>query len=236
MGDGLGCDHPPTARSKRINSNIFAFSISPDGRQLALGMESAAVDVLDIERLHERPRVFSVGGRRATVTFSPDGRTFAVRGQTGGVRLFDDERGQILNTFDDQVNMGPSSMAFGAEGRLLAMAVGAEIRVLRVAPSHLDGTTVASNHGPIRRIAASADDGLLALGRDDGKIAIWDLRLGRLVQTLAGHELSVLALAFVNRPDGSWLASAGGDGLVQVWDPKSGGEPLRTLGGNSGAV
>ena len=151
---------PPTKSSieKRVNSNIFAFSISPDGRQLALGMESAAVDVLDIERLHERPRVFSVGGRRATVTFSPDGRTFAVRGQTGGVRLLDDERGQILNMFDDQVNMAPCSMAFGAEGRLLAMAVGAEIRVLRVAPSHLDGTTVASNPGPIRRLAASSDE------------------------------------------------------------------------------
>jgi eukaryotic-like serine/threonine-protein kinase len=221
---------------KRINRNVFAFSISPDGRQLALGMESAAVDVLDIERLHERPRVFSVGGRRATVTFSPDGHTIAVRGHTGGVRLLDDERGQILNMFEDQVNMTPNSLAFGAEGRLLAMAAGAEVRVLRATPSHLDGTTLAANQGPIRRLAASSDDGLLALGLDDGKIAIWDLRLGRSVQTLRGHGFGVLALAFVNRPDGSWLASAGGDGLVHVWDPRSGGEPLRTLPGNSGAV
>jgi WD40 repeat protein len=223
-------------REKRINSNIFAFSISPDGRQLALGMESAAVDVLDIERLHERPRVFPVGRRRATVTFSPDGRTFAVRGHPGGVRLLDDERGQILNMFDDQVNMAPTSMAFGAKGSLLAMAVGAEIRVLRVAPSHRDGTSIALNQGPIRRLAASSDEGLLALGREDGKIAIWDLRVGRLLQTLRGHELGVLALAFVNRPDRTLLSSAGGDGLVQVWDPRSGGEPLRTLPGDSGAV
>jgi WD40 repeat protein len=90
--------------------------------------------------------------------------------------------------------------------------------------------------GPIRRLAVTPDEEMFALGRDDGTIAIWERRLGRVGQVLRGHELGVGGLAFVNRPDGSWLVSVGGDGLVQVWDPKSGGEPVRTLRGHQGAI
>ncbi len=32
------------------------------------------------------------------------------------------------------------------------------------------------------------------------------------------------------------LVSVGGDGLIKIWDPEAGGEPLRTLDGRAGAV
>ena len=118
---------------------------------------------------------------------------------------------------------------------MLAMAVGDEIHVVRLARS-LDGETVAASLGPIRRLAASPDERLLALGREDGTIVVWDVRAGRVLQTLSGHGLGVFGLAFVPGPRGPWLVSVGGDGLIQIWDPEAGGQPLHTLAGHAGAI
>ncbi len=167
--------------------------------------------------------------------FSPDNKTIAIRTMTSGVELFDGGRGQLLDKFDDLVNLGPSTIAFGAEGRLLAMAQGAEIRVVRVSRSH-DGTTVADNLGPIHRLAVSADERLFATGRDDGTIAVWDARAGRLLPPPSGHRLAVFGLAFVPGPGGPRLVSAGGDGSIRTWDPAAGGQPLRMLGEGNRAV
>ena len=90
--------------------------------------------------------------------FSPDNKTIAIRSMATGVELFDGDRGVLLDKFDDLVNLGPSTIAFGAEGRLLAMAQGAAIRVVRVSRSH-DGTTVADKLGPIHRLAVSPMSG-----------------------------------------------------------------------------
>ncbi len=219
----------------RINTNVNSSSISPDGRQLALGTESPAVNLLDLERLHERPRVIVADGRRATIAFSPDGTTLAIHSIGGVVQLFDFPRDQLLNVFDDQVNKGPYTVAFGAGGGRLAMAVGAETHVVRVARS-LEGTTVAAGLGTIRRLAVSPDERLFAVGRDDGSIAVWDIRAGRSIRLSSGHQLAVFGLAFLPGPGGPRLVSVGGDGSIRTWDPEAEGPPLRILGDGSRAV
>jgi WD40 repeat protein len=54
-----------------------------------------------------------------------------------------------------------------------------------------------------------------------------------LRRVLTGHTSWVLALAVA--PDGSWLASAGDDGAVRLWDP-AGGTETHTLTGHSGPI
>jgi WD40 repeat protein len=220
----------------RCGSDIHGLSISPDGRHLALAQQSAATEILDLERPHD-PHSTVRGSFQhvGSVAFSPNRLTLAIAGLGGGVRLLDARSTQILDLFGDQVNMSPLSLAFGAGGRFLAMAVRDEIRVLRVARSH-NGSTVAAGLGSIRRLAASPDERLLALGRDDGTIVVWDLRAERVLQTLSGHGLAVFGVAFLPGPGGVRLVSVGGDGLMKVWDPEAGGQPLHTLTGHSGAV
>ena len=149
--------------------------------------------------------------------------------------LLDVKTGRILDLFEEQVNMSPFALAFGADGQRLAMAVTDEIHVVSQARS-LDGATVTVGQGPIRRLAVSPDERLLALGRDDGTIVVWDVPAKRVLQTLSGHGLSVFDVGFVPAPAGLLLASVGGDGLVQIWDPRAGGQPLHTLQKHGGAV
>ena len=220
----------------RVGTNIMGFSISPDGRELALAEELTEIEILDLEKPHEPRRLVpGTGNRIVTVTFSPDRRTLAILGYGRKAGLVDAQSSQLLDRFHDQLSLSPFSMAFERQGRMLAMAVGEEVHVVRLARSH-EGENVAASLGPICRLAASPDERLLALGREDGTIVVWDVRSNRVLQTLGGHSLAVFGVAFVPGPRGARLVSVGGDGLIQIWDPEAGGQPLNTLLGHSGAI
>jgi WD40 repeat protein len=52
-------------------------------------------------------------------------------------------------------------------------------------------------------------------------VRIWDPATGQQRATLTGHAGRVRAVAIA--PGGAWLASAGDDGSVRIWDPVTGG-------------
>jgi WD40 repeat protein len=60
-----------------------------------------------------------------------------------------------------------------------------------------------------------------------------DLPGQALRRTLGGHADAVLAVAIA--PDGTWLASAGADGSVRIWDPAT-GRQRAVLAGHTGPV
>ena len=64
--------------------------------------------------------------------------------------------------------------------------------------------------------------------------AHWDLATGQEMLTLKGHTGWVFSVVF-RPPDGSRLASAGGDQTVKVWDAATGQETL-SLKGHTGGV
>ncbi|MFI6876013.1 WD40 repeat domain-containing protein [Streptomyces sp. NPDC050400] len=77
---------------------------------------------------------------------------------------------------------------------------------------------------PTRHIAAcTSPDGALALlltASDDYRTRLWDLHTGSLLRTWNGHTMSVKALAAACADDGRpWLATAGTEGVVRLWDP-----------------
>ncbi len=68
----------------------------------------------------------------------------------------------------------------------------------------------------VTAIAFAPDASVLAAAIwPDGRIALWDLRTATLLGELQGHTRAVFSLSF--SPDGSHLASAGGDEQVRVW-------------------
>jgi len=69
------------------------------------------------------------------------------------------------------------------------------------------------------------DDRFVAVAIKD--ITIWSREERRDVATLSGHAITVTDLAF--SPDGHWLASIDGRGVVLVWDTERWGEPVARI-------
>jgi WD40 repeat protein len=61
---------------------------------------------------------------------------------------------------------------------------------------------------------------MLASGAWDDSVRLWRVSDGVQMQRLIGHSGRVFDVAFA--PDGAALASAGADGQVLVWEPRTG--------------
>jgi WD40 repeat protein len=85
---------------------------------------------------------------------------------------------------------------------------------------------------------------VLATAGQDGTVRMWDpVTGGPLGKPMTGHNGPVLAVCTVRNPDfrrsgaaAHFIASAGQDGTVRVWDPVSQTEALRPLAGHRGGV
>jgi WD40 repeat protein len=110
-------------------------------------------------------------------------------------------------------SLGPERFAVARGLRVEIYHVGNLTQPERVlsAPPRLEG---------VAALASSADGKYLAAGGDWGRIAVWDLPLGKLLYEVKLHTFKVWTLAFA--PDGTLLASGAFDGTVKLFDLRTG--------------
>jgi WD40 repeat protein/tRNA A-37 threonylcarbamoyl transferase component Bud32 len=93
-------------------SSQDSFSISPDGRHLAVAGEYA-VEILNLERLDQPRRIVQRRGYTAKLgitAFSPDWQLLAQSNAGGEVRLLDSQSGRVLDLFVEQPNRSSSAL------------------------------------------------------------------------------------------------------------------------------
>lgn len=109
-----------------------------------------------------------------------------------------------------------------AEGEVQGILKGHRRGVWAVRFAHPQTPVVQGDQG------TTASKGLVLTGSGDKTVKLWSLSDYSCLRTFEGHSNSVLKVAWLNLPsEGDKLkrvqfASAGGDGLVKVWDANSG--------------
>jgi WD40 repeat protein/energy-coupling factor transporter ATP-binding protein EcfA2 len=151
-----------------------------------------------------------------SVAFSPDSRWLAV-GRNGLVNLIDLSPGIEKLIKIEKLNELSASKK----------EPDIDLKNVPIDPPLLppDGECVEtpSNHqqiappaAPITSLAFSPDGQVLAMGRRDSNITLWDLGARKYLLSLMGRSLEVLSLAFSDKQHGV-LASSSRDGSIKIW-------------------
>jgi WD40 repeat protein len=208
--------------------NIGPLAFLRDGRRVEID-ESGLVRVWIPSTGRMTTLAGPVGGGVSSAAITPDGRVIAtgfddgrllVRGPGGRVLL---KTGRIPGAFVAGLALsrdGKTVAAASIHDGLIRLAVRPGAKPIRAKPEET----------PIS-VAFSPDGSTIAAGTQEGTTLLW--KGDGAVQTLGHQDAQVMALSF--SPDGRYLASAGFDRLVRVYDLQ-GQEPVEVLRGDRDSV
>ncbi|MDB5681828.1 MAG: hypothetical protein JWO16_1633 [Sphingomonas bacterium] len=163
------------------------------------------------------------------VSFDAAGRTLAVTGVDGRVRILAVPSGKIIREFTH--SGGATALDRSPDGRLVA-TVGYDgmLRVWDLGSGAARMVKVSSM--PLWALRFSPDGKTLAMAGEDKLIHLLTVD-GAPIRTLAGHQRNVWDVAF--SPDGRTLASGSFDHALKIWDVAS-GRLIRTAGEHAQAI
>ena len=195
---------------------------SPDGRFLAALYQPGGKGecyVWDLVRDNVILHTVALQDWWTVVAFSPDSRSVAVCGPDDAIRRYDLTDGKSLDILESASGAAaPNRVFFTSDGVLTAYRMeGTSVRIIEPATSRVVATF--SHPKPIGEPAWLSDGKLLAVPCEND-IYIWNVRTGRELNVLRGHQSKVTVLCFGNA--GDLLASSGWDNTVRLSGPRSG--------------
>ncbi|MBN1937916.1 MAG: protein kinase [Anaerolineae bacterium] len=196
----------PGVRISTSAASGYFLAFSPDGQTLAVIIDEV-VKFFDTASGEERSLILAQGP--FAISLSPDGKTMAAAGWSGGLKLWDVPSGQEIRSLGDMM-LGANRVLWSPDGTTLAFAGvhGGDVQLWNAADGRLV-QTLSGHQDTVNGLAFSPDGHLLATASNDVTIKVWDWAGGRELQTLIGHSEGVENVAF--SPDGSLLVST-------VWD------------------
>jgi WD40 repeat protein len=210
---------------------ISAVAFSHDGKIAASGAGTLGRGETIVWEVANRKVIWTLkseaGGIRR-IAFDPHGRLLATASEgdslhetKGEVKLWDLKMGQLVLTVAIQSDRPPSSLAFGAEGKVLAVATSSgPVRLLDTRTGQ--EVLILKDHAYTSAAFSADGKWLIATGQSDlgrgksGKAWVYAAATGELAYELTGHSDEMSSAAFSD--DGARIATGGADGTLRIWD------------------
>jgi RNA polymerase sigma factor (sigma-70 family) len=204
-------DNPQNAGLALPLSRGAALVFAPDGKMLAILTQPNILELWDVSTGSVRGSIrLSPGQVIRAAAFTPDGRSLAVCAGDETVSLWEVATGELRRHYGQVPKAGPT--VGGGAQIVRAMVLGQP----PVAVGAVGGKLFSSYVQRPANLVFSPNGMVLAHGRSNQVIVLWDLITGRELCQLRGHQGEVAAVAFA--ADGKTLASGSADTTALVWD------------------
>jgi WD40 repeat protein len=188
---------------------ITNVAVTPDGKRAVSAAYDHTLRIWDVERGEVLHILQCLGEERYSVAITPDGQRAVSASNDKALKIWEIESGKLLSTF-----AGDTVLAITSDGQRLICGDGRTLLIGRLDSG--DVLQTIDDYGG-RPVALSRDDKVLvAAGRYDHSLVVWDLDTGKELRRLRGHSSHVLAVALT--PDGRQALSASRDGTLKLWD------------------
>ena len=216
------------------NSGVFGSAVSPDSRILASGGENGLIWLWNLDR--NQLLVPPLTGHAQAVqvlAFSPNGTRLASADRTGAIRLWAMPDGRPLGDPIPAHTAAVTALTFSQDGKTLYSASDdGTLRTWHAETGEAAGAEIALAGSNGR---AFNPNGSLLVATDQLTLTVQSTLDGRPVSPpMMGHSANIQSVAL--SPDSRLLASAGFDGIVNVWDVATGKPLYPPLRGHDGRV
>ena len=226
---------PEGAKARLSKGQINSINYSPDGTQIVVGSPTG-VWFYDVRTGAERTLLTDHVSTTGLVAFSPDGKTLA-SGMHDKILIWDIATGKFLKAIERQASTIKGFRIFDDgktllcendyDGSVQLWDINTGLKKKDFHPSGSRGLSAVFGSMIGREIAAADlylnkidDNGIYAVGYEDGKIRLEDATTGRHLRNLQGSKEPVRQLVF--SPDGTRLAAQTADGTIRLWEVTTG--------------
>ena len=166
------------------------------------------------------------------VSWSPDGSCYATAGHDSSVKIWDAKDGKLLRTLSLPPQSAGRSVAFAANGPLLAAGTTRGEVVVWSRDDWKEQRVLRGHVNWVSAVAFAANGRMLASGGSDMLLKIWDAGTGEEFRTYRGHSSYVVSVAW--HPTQPFAFSAAMDESIRGWNVNTDPEQfvIRSLGGN----
>jgi serine/threonine-protein kinase len=192
-----------------------------DGKVVVWDVATGKKRVLDGHKLPVRAVAFTADGKRL-LTGAGDYRDHERGGEVKVWHLPDEA---TTESNDIPWDGGPVfAVAVSPDGKTMAAGGAAGVKVWD-APNQRKRLVPEQVRGAVFSLAFSPDgQRVAAAGSFQGDIFLWNSATGKDTVILKGHTDEIESVCF--HPDGRTLASGGRDGMVRIWDLRTGGSRM----------
>lgn len=224
--------YPQATTRKVVGQSAKGVAFSGDGKFLAAGDDTGAVQIWDLESDKLLMVLQGHSHQVWALTFYPDNHMLASGDRAGQIRIWKLDNGALHRTID--AHAGPIwSLMYRSDEKQIISTGNGEVHVWN-AQTGKRLTTLKQGAGTYTRGAQSPAGSQLALTTTVGMTQIWNLDSGELEKEIKADDDLLWSAAF--SPDSRSLAVASSDEVVTVWDLETGKQQAAFTGHSGGAT